>query len=369
MVIKMKISAAQAILLLFVSRVFNIFNYIPIFSGNVEPSATLIGNIIALLINLAIVIPVSIMFKRNGNKDILSIAYNKHKVIGIIVCSIYFLFNFIILIGTIFGFEFFMTNAVYPNASVFFIIITICMACFFCAKHGIEGIARTSTIVFVLLILGIIFITFASFKSINLLNIKPIISDVPTTLYKAVSSIVSKGSELIILILIFPKINGSFKKCSVWLIVSSAIILELISFLVASVLGEFAYTQMFPYFTLASVVETSIFQRLDSVHMVLWVFISFVKITLGVYVSNYCLQAMLPKSKHKYTLFPLFIVVTSLAILVGFHPEIFTETKSTFPTFILIGVVIIPLLLCIKKHRKGKKKNEEKTFAVSVNTD
>lgn len=351
-------------MLLMVSRAFNILNYIPIFTDGVELSAALIGNLISVLINIALLIPAIWLFKKHPNQGLFAIAFDKNRWLGYVTVILYFVPIVLSIIGTVAGFQFFMTNAVYPLASVVFIVLTICLACFFCAKAGIEGIARAGSIVFFLLLIGITFITIVSFDSIQLLNVKPLGSNSGNSIYRAIIEVISKNTEIYLIILLVPKIKGSFAKCSIWLMVAIGAFIEVTSFIMISVLGEFAYTQTFPYYTLASIVETNILQRLDSVHMTLWVFISFIKITAYIIIALDALKGVLPKKVHRFSLPTLFVIVLVSATIFCYHPEIISSLSSKFPVTIVLLTAVIPLLLLIGKRGAPI---EEKTYPVNTN--
>lgn len=361
-----KISTGQVFMLLMVSRAFNILNYVPMFSSGVELSALLIGNLISVLINIALLIPAMWLFKKHPNQGLFEIAFEKSRWLGYIAIAVYFVPIVLSVIGTVTGFQFFMTNAVYPLASVVFIVVTICLACFFCAKSGIEGIARAGSIVFFMLLIGIIFITIVSLDSVRLLNIKPLGSNSSSSIYRATVEVISKNTEIYLLILLVPKIRGSFAKCSVWLMVAIGAFIEVTSFIMIAVLGEFAYTQTFPFYTLASIVETNILQRLDSVHMTLWVFISFIKITAYIIIALDILKGVLPKKVHRFSLPTLFVIVLVSSIIFCYHPEVISSLNSKFPITIVMLTAIIPLLLLIGKRGLPI---EEKTISIDISAD
>lgn len=366
--VKPQVSITQVVMLLLISRAGVSLNYVPMFAPKLGLTATLIGNIIGMFIGLIMIIPMIIFQKNHNNQHIINVAIDKNKVFGTVIGFVYLTVILLNTVGSIFSFEFFITNAIYPNSSIVFIILSIVICCFICAKNGIEGIARTGFLLFFLLLFGILFIIFVSTKSIDLLNIKPILDESAKQILYATIFTVSKYVELIMLILLLPNIKNSpiknnsektkgktssFKKASILYLIGATLFVEVTCFYLSSVLGEYAYSQTYPYYTLASIVETNLLQRLDSIHMVLWVFISFIKITTLIVLANTCIRSIFPKVNKATSLSIIFIIVTSLSLAIGFHPEWLNQLNVTglFVTITLTSIV--PLLLSKKTKSKG----------------
>lgn len=345
-------------ILLFVSRCFNIMNYVPAFSQKLENSAVLLGNLLALFIQLLLLLPALALYRRFDGQNVVTVAYNRAKPLGWAVAFLYFAVTLAQLAGTLVGFEYFMTDAVYPNASVVFIIVTMSLACFLCGRHGLEGITRASAIVFVFLLLSAGFICAVSLRSIDPCNFHPMLGDpVPSVLRAAFESI-GKASELFLLILLYPKVKGSQGKCSLGFVAASFLMLEVTALIVQGVLGEYADTQTFPYYTLASVSDTRLLQRLDSLHMMNWVFSAFIRCTLLVIIGNYCVQMILPQRTHKFILPAMFLLTTGAAVAVGYSTEILggLNATSAYGAGVLLLTAGLPLLLLLLTKRKRKER-------------
>lgn len=364
------ISTGQVVILLVVSRCFTILNYAPAFETQHEPSAVLLGNILGFLIQLFAIIPALVLFHRFPNQNIITAAYNRWKPLGWIFAILYCLMCLVQLTGSIIGFQYFMTNAVYPNASILFIVLSMTIACFFCARWGLEGIARASGIIFVFLLASLAFISIASFDKISLLNIHPILNDPVGSVLQAAQESISKNIEVYLLILIFPKLKGSVKKCSYLYLAAGFILLETLDFVLFTILGEFANTQTFPFYTLASIAETNILQRLDSLHMMIWVFTTFARITLLAVIANYCIRMVLPQKAHKFTLPVMLILCSAAAIAISYFMEIFSSVNAQTSIFTLLLTTGFPLLmLCITKRTKKERKTDAKKERFSAASD
>ena len=67
----------------------------------------------------------------------------------------------------------------------------------------------------------------------------------------------------------------------------------------AAALGDYAKSQRFPFYTVTKIAEVSIFQRLDSLHVALWVFMALVRLSLFLEVAGKSLARMLPQKASK----------------------------------------------------------------------
>lgn len=362
-----KIGLGQAVILLFICRVFNVLNYIPIFANKVDIVSTLFGIVFATILNFILIIPAIILLKKYDGQNLLDIAFHKNKFIGYLIAFIYGSYILVNLVSTIFGFNYFITTAVYPNASNITIILTFCVVCFICAQYGLEGIARTSTIVFILFIVSVAFIGITALKNINLLNLTPTLSNQTKQVIDSVMVVTSKNTEIYLILLLAPKIKGSITKCFVWYIIATGAINFLLNFLIISVLGEFAYSQTLPYFTLASICETKILQRLDAVHMVIWVFISFIKVTTYIILITKCFNNILPRKIQKYSILGLFAFTVPFTIMLTYSPEYVRKFDTSTGLNTIILLVIIPLLLIPQKRNKGGSAYEEAIDSVANN--
>lgn len=355
------ISAGQVIILLFVSRCFNIFNFVPVFAQQSESGAILLGNILAVGIQLLIMIPSLILFGRFENQNVITVAYNKWRPLGWIFAILYFTIILLQAAGSLIGFEYFMTNAVYTNASILAIVLSMSVVSFWCARNGLEGIARSSIIFFVFLLASTLFITAASIEKIDLLNIHPILNDPVGSVIQVALTNTSRNPELFLLPLIYPKIKGSIKKCSIWYILAAFIMLEGLDFLLLSILGDYGFTQTFPYYTLASIADTALLQRLDSLHMMVWVFTAFIHTALLIVIGNYCIRMVLPQKAHKFTLPVMFLVCTTIATVFGYHMDILYRTNTSSSVVILFLVAVPPLLMLLITKRKKKEAQHAKS--------
>ncbi len=174
--------------------------------------------------------------------------------------------------------------------------------------------------------------------------------------------------ELYVFILLLPRINGNVNKSAFWFLVLTFLFVGITNFLIMGVFGDFFATQTFPYYALASVIEFSILQRLDSIHMTIWVFVSFIRITLFIIVTNTYLQNIIPKSAKKLGIVVTFLITVICSIVISHRTSALKTINSSVPIIVITLVFVIPTILLLTTKKKEKKCNESKDdFVIAAN--
>lgn len=366
------IGAGQAVLLLFLSRCFNFLNYIPAFLGRAEGMSILAGNLVSFLLQGFLLIPAILLYQRFPRQNVLEITCQKSRIFGIFLAVCYAAATLLNLTGSLVGFEYFITNAIFPKSPVIFIVISMAIVCILCARHGIQGIGRAACILAVYFLISTLFINLVSLKSADLLNIRPITEQPVASIARWASDSLAKSNELTLFVLLLPQIRSGQKRTAAGFLLLSLGFVESMIFFVLSVLGDYGLIQTFPYYSLASVADISIFQRLDSLHMMLWVIVAFVRITLMAIVCKACLQTALPKKLHGW-IFPFILAVSyTAAILIGSRPEIIQNISSTNPALVILlsaGVPLILLLITRKEVPPPHEKTIESVLRPTADPD
>lgn len=310
------IGSGQLLLLLIVSHCFNLLNYIPAFNQPAEYPAVLWGNLLGVLIQSLILLPPLLLHRRCPTESVVLVAANRWRPLGWAFGICYLAAIVVQLAGTLTGFEYFMASTIYPNTPAVFLILTLALASLWCARHGIEGIARAGAIVFVFLVLSMGFILALSLRTWDFRNLHPMLEDPLPAVWKGALQSISHFPELYLLILLYPRTRGNLAKCSYGLVAGGFLLFEVAGLLLAGVLGEYAMTRAFPFYTLAAVVDTQLIQRLDSLYMLNWVFSAFIRCTLLIIAGQECARDFLPAKAHPLLL-PILTVISCILALAG----------------------------------------------------
>lgn len=338
----------------------------PAFSVQISGTSALIGIVLSFLEQAIFIIPILLLNKKYEGKSIIDVCYEKSKVFGTIVTVCFLLVFFVVTAGGVSGFNFFMTNAVYPDASIVIIAVSITLVCFVTTMYGLQGLTRASCILFFVFVAGFIFISAVSIKSIKLLNFHPLMDDNVNTIIRYMLDITAKTSEPLVLALLFPRIIGSKPKTAYWFLIITFAFSIVASIITTGVLGDFSAFQTFPFFTLSSVIKLKIFQRLDSVHMVTWVFSSFVHITLFAGIMINLAKRLLPKKAKKFAGIVLFVGVVLTSIWFGYKGEMLKQANIPSSVINILFLGVLPIVLLFLPKNSKEDKSNEKSQATST---
>lgn len=126
----------------------------------------------------------------------------------------------------------------------------------------------------------------------------------------------------------------------------------------AAALGDYAKSQRFPFYTVTKIAEVSIFQRLDSLHVALWVFMALVRLSLFLEVAGKSLARMLPQKASKYTVGACAALAAVLSGILTEKPDVLEKLGDLFagglPALLLTVLLPLLLLLSCRKGRAGR---------------
>lgn len=340
-----KITVAQIVILVSTSRIFTIMTHAQNMNEITDPLAKIFGSLLAILILIILMTPSLLLYKKYNNINIIDIINNKSRICGIIVTIGFIYLTTTTMITGVVGFEYFLSNAVYPQASATTVITSLTIVCLICASYGLQGIARAGTFIFVIFTLAFIFIISTSTGEINMLNIKPILENPVQQSVEYSIEFASRGRGLVVLLLLYPRLQGSKTQATLLTIFITSIVSCIMNFLVIGVLGEYGATQTFPYFALNSVIEIPILQRLDAMHMMTWALMSFVHFSLFGCVTIEMIQTLLPKAIRKFSVIILFVVILVVSIPLSYTGSIIYNTNVESRLLLILLLFILPIML------------------------
>lgn len=356
------ISVSQLFILLFLSRIFTtIINTIDM---NKAPSPTnqLLAYFISGIILLLLLIPTYFLFKQNDKENIADVAKNKNKYFGAIVSFLYAGLFFTICVSTILKLSKFLSSQIFNKSSSVLIIVAMMIVVLLAIYNKIEALARTSSIIlfFFLIALGFIFIS--SSKNINLNNLLLNGGENSLNLIDATLQSLYQNIDFVgFLFLIKTTNKNPTKKMWVYVLTVLAII-EAISFFIITVIGNYLYQKEYPFYALTTMSEMSIFERLDSIHMGIWVGIALVKITLFLLLSVESLASMNGNKKQNKITYFLWGSLVLISIATSFNIENIDLIEKLIYNLVVFccAVFVIPLIVFL--FQKRSKSNWKKYY-------
>lgn len=355
-----KIRSTQLFCILFVSRIITTLMLMP----SKERSAITVDMLPRVLLWDVLVflciLPVLVIYEK-GKSGILDYANGISPAackITAALLALYFLLENIILLS---GFEVFSTTVVFPEMNAILFIILFTGICAYIASLGLEALARTSSVVMVLTVIVVALLLSTLVPQVRKFNFTPLFYDGIQPVLRSAFRSLSSTSEIAIFAVIMPHATGKIKRAYwKWMAWISGSILVL-SFFAVGVLGEFASTQIFPFYTLAEIAKAGIFQRLDSVMTSVWVACAAVKSGLLIYLFSYCVKRIFPHAPKGALIFTAGALITLATGYVSFDENRYLAISEYWFSLAVFAVVVflIPLLLLIagavrdRRIRKG----------------
>lgn len=337
---KGKISPFSLFAMFFVSRVLVVFTVCNVTSLGKYSSDLLISVGIGLALSALLSLPSVYLVKKKRNileQKWLSVLY-----------GIYFLFLGAVSIGR---FSFFASIELNEETRSLFFAAIIIVACMYAAWLGVEPISRFGSFIFVVTILGILSVVGFGLSDFSILNLFPFSrNEIPNVFINSLS-FACETSEILLLLVLAPDVNGRIEKPFYWSMVLSFVICGLLFFFSIGVLGDTASLASFPFYELSQISKFDESERLDSVYTAFWIFAVFLKGTLFVYSAAKCFKI---KGRSKGCIASG--IGTFLFIWIIAELRFFLRVQNWFIIipFLVFSVVIPVLFLIFRKKSKGE---------------
>ena len=351
--LKPKISMSQLIMLLTLSRMFYTLNGILLGTGDSYGMAYLWAIPLSALMQFVLMLPALFLSRRQGT-SLITAGYSlwgKGGAILALLCGVYFLLSAVL---TVFSTEQFMVNAIYPESSPIFFILTLTLAAAYAAHLGVESIARCGFIIFIVFVCGVAFAFLGNWQQITPIFIRPLGTGGFGEVLRIAVNLTARSPEILLFAVLLPNLgkNGGRTRGALYYLLLSSLILEIIVFLISAVLGQLAEGEAFPFYTVGTLAKISIFQRLDAVHMSIWVLTAFVRMGLFLWAAVELFQSLMPVKKHRFVLPFLGILVLVGGMLCGMDKGaasgLYSAMFSVIPIFVFLPLVSIALLISQK---------------------
>ena len=355
-----RISVPQLMMLLFLSRMFSVLNISPVF-GTLQSGATLLlGTSLSFLLQCVFLLPLWMLSRSYPTKTPIGCAGDiGGEWLKKGVAFLFLLMFFIQICGSLSAFSFFMTAIVFTNASSVLILIPFFLAILLCVRWGIEGCSRAAAIFFWIFLISAISICICAIPSANLLNISPLpAQDGFRNVLSVAFGEISKNGELYCLLLLYPSLRTPQKaaKSGFCFLLLTFMFMIITQTILLSVLSDFGMKQTYPYYALASVVDLSVLQRLDSFHMSLWIVCAFFRSLLYFFLFKQCIGTLLTKQKAQTILFSCLTVLLFIgSVFLSNHPQAVRMLNTSTAIVPTLLVLILPTVLLILMKRKEKR--------------
>jgi spore germination protein KB len=359
---KGKISVFQFYVMLFLSRTLTTVTYLSSYTENIRLSDMLVQPIFRIIIGTLIMFPVFRLYRKHNDKNILQIISEKSKTLAKIVSVIFIIFFFYFTVVTLARLDLFAGTIVFPETDVEYMIVFAIILCCYGAYLGLEPLGRSSVISAVFVIPALIFIMLTLVDKVDLLNLTPVFYNGVDSVVKVAVDSVGQTVEYGIIALLSPRVIGNKRKgYYIWLF-SQISLMAVMFFFAGTVMGNFASTQLFPFHTLASLAEFSMFTRLDAIFTSVWIMCAFIKAGLLIFLQTDLLTTYFGKFKRVHYIIVIGILTIIANLFISQQVVRFSIIDDSIIKIIITGisVLIIPLIVLIF-NRKGNGKCEKQS--------
>ena len=357
---KGKISVFQFFIMLFLSRTLTTVTYLSSYTENIRLSDMLVQPIFRITIGILIMLPLYFLYRRQKDKNLLEIINDKSEILAKIVSVVFVLYFFYFTVVTIARLDLFAGTVVFPETDVEYMLVFAIILCCYGAYLGLEALGRSSVISAVLVVPALIFIMLALVKKVDLLNLTPVFYNGVMPVVKVSIDSVGQTVEYGIIALMAPRVTGKYRKGYYIFLFSQVALMAVMFFFACTVMGNFASTQLFPFHTMASLAEFSMFSRLDAIFTGVWIMCAFIKAGLLVFLQAEILSIYFGKFKRVHYLFAIGIITIIANLTISQQVERFMIIDNSIIKIIFTGVSVlfIPLFVLLFT-RKGTDRCEK----------
>lgn len=353
-----KISALQFYLMLFLSR---IVVSITINSQTVGDKNFLDNILSSLLLFAALflfVLPMLSLNKKYPDASLPSIAEQRMGGFGFGVSAVYGLYFVLMNTFSLSMFLALVLNTLDPMASKWSIAVVIAAIALYGAVKGIETISRASICIFVLFALGMTAIFVALSPNVQLRYTEPLLYDGMEQTLRGFFVFAARCTSLAEFAVLMPFVQGRKKLgFAVWNSGVTAFLTILLFFMV-SCLGEYAYLQIFPAYTLSAIAEIAGIQRLDALFIGLCMMTLIIRIACGLFAVSECISRVMRPRMRTVVLAAVSVLSVCTALWITADAKragLLFRTEYILPLTVITGAVL-PLLVWLTDHFKKEKR-------------
>ena len=288
-----KIGALQLAALLILSRLFILLIYVPNTHNAVVGTPALLGILLGGVLTCVALLPAYLLFRQCPGMDLQQIARQFSPGLGKVTAALFYLSCMVVAAETAAQFTMFLTSAVYPRASVFWVSVIFCASVLYMVVLGLEAVTRSAAIMLVVGVCSSFLVGCSLWRFVDTLNlITPFYEGIGPVLQASLLYF-TQNIELIAFVLLVSHLNtadvrGAFLRYHI--VVS--LLLLLVGFAAIIVLGSYGETRSFPIYTLFVLSGSNVFYRFDFVLVAVWVATALIRTSLYLILATRMLDEL-----------------------------------------------------------------------------
>lgn len=359
-----KFGVAEAVVLLTMSVMARIFLAFPRSLLEVAGPAAWISVLAGLVFSLLQVCLFVLILRPHPQKNIVDITGEAlGKAAGSAVNVVYVAYFILVAAVYLRPFSEALLLSALPRTPISVISITFLSACMVGAYVGVEAMARAARITYPFVLGGVGLLLLGVSPQWESSNLFPLLGTGPVNVFITGGFLSGQISEIFLAAVIVQSIHGPalFGK-----IVSRAMVmgflllamLEVVAVLTVTYHSAVEYT--IPFYDISRLIYLSrFFQRVESIFIIIWVFIGMVKVALSLYAASAVLARTLRLPDNRPLLWSLAMIVLVTSLLPPDLPSIFSLEREWLRRYTWIPTIALPgLVLAASRFRKGGQTHE-----------
>lgn len=354
---KTKISALQLYLMLFLSRALVGLTV----NAQSVGGDNFLENIFSSLLHSAVLwvlsLPLFSMHRAHPDLSLPALAELRMGGFGTCISALYALFFLVTNVFSLSMFLLLLFNTMDPIASRFSVALVLLAIAAFGAVKGIETVSRAAVCVFALLVFSLAVICVALLPNVRTDYTEPVFQEGTEQFWRGALVFAGRSSSLAEFAVLMPfALENTRRKFALWN-GGVTVFLGVLLFFTVSCLGEYAYLQIFPVYTLASIAEIAGVQRLDALFVGICLMALVIRLAVGLFAVSECCARYVRKNESRALLVAgSALVVLMAALWVTADYERFREIFQTETLLFLAGTVgaVLPCLVwVVDRVRRG----------------
>jgi spore germination protein KB len=262
----------------------------------------------------------------------------------------------------------FVTFSVLPGTSAMVIYITFMIICSWAVMKGIRVIVRYSEVVamlvFIVFFLSVVFV----WKRMNWNNLLPILSVAPKKVFQSANMIAVIPFGTLVFQMIVPYCDNQkhLSKCFLSGILIGGLFFFAVLIRDTAVLGDLVEILSFPTYSTYQIAGfTEILQGVDVSYAVIFITLSFLKISLLFYVTVTGIADLLKLNSYKPLVFVVGVLITLFARFI--YPSLMEHMASAqeiIPILWLLFELLLPLITWVKIAVSSKSMERKKAESI-----
>ena len=347
----------QLFTVMFLSRVFITLLYMPKSTNSLRGGDIIFEIILAAVVLSVVAIPINKYLNDESKKGLLFELQKKGRPLQIVISLIIIAGMLIYSLLSITRFNIFATTVVFPASDlrVFLLIMVLCS--FYCIFMGLGVLGRTAEIFFPFIAFSVIFVLVSTVGRFEFTNFTPALYDGIKGPLEHGLITVSSTVELFYPVFYKDRIKGGTKNFIYpWLLTTMGFLLAMVIW-EGGVLGDYANTQLFPFFSLTSLSTLGFIERLDAFITSSWLVCIFIRVAIFISISRDSLKAVFPKISEKNATIVMALTVGLLVLLMRENYSSRLLLEKIYLALSTFGVIVVIIPIITLMRNKNEKDN------------